>query len=63
MTLVRYRVLNYCRIWSPTGLNIPHPLPAREKGELNQREVRGATVHKAGSKIPTLMIAYPVYEL
>jgi hypothetical protein len=56
-------VLNYCRIWSPTGLKIPHPLPAREKGELNQREVTGATVHKAGSKIPTLLIASHVYKL
>jgi hypothetical protein len=26
--LVRYRVVNSCRIWSSTGLNIPHPLPA-----------------------------------
>jgi hypothetical protein len=26
--LVRKRVLNSCRIWSPTGLNTPHPFPA-----------------------------------
>jgi hypothetical protein len=26
--LVRYRVVNSCRIWFSTGLNIPHPLPA-----------------------------------
>jgi hypothetical protein len=49
-----------CRIWSPTRLNIPHPLPATqclyklyfdtEKGGGNQG--RGVTDHKAGSKIP-----------
>jgi hypothetical protein len=28
MNLVKYRVLNSCRILSPTGLNTPYPLPA-----------------------------------
>ncbi len=28
LNLVRYRVLNSSRIWSPTRLNIPQPLPA-----------------------------------
>jgi hypothetical protein len=51
LNLVRYRVIDTFRIWSPTGLNTPHPLPATHcpyilyfdtgKGggwELNQRE-------------------------
>jgi hypothetical protein len=31
--------------------------------ELNQREGRKATVHKAGSKIPTLLTVSSVYKL
>ncbi len=52
LNLVRYRVLNSCRIWSPaTGLNTPQPFPAThclyllyfdtgkgEGGEVNQRK-------------------------
>jgi hypothetical protein len=52
LNLLRYRELNTCRIWSPTGINTPspHPLPAtyclyilyfytgKEVGELNKRE-------------------------
>jgi hypothetical protein len=49
------RVLNYCRIWSPTGLNTPHPLPATHctLTHRTREKVRGAPVHKAGWKIPT----------
>ncbi len=32
-------------------------------GELTREKVRGATVHKAGSKIPTLLTLSPVYKL
>jgi hypothetical protein len=49
LNLVRYRVLISCRIWSPTGINTPHPLPAThclyilyidtgKRGRDNQRE-------------------------
>jgi hypothetical protein len=53
-------------MWSQTGFNIPHPLPAThflyiltqgrgegERVESERRKGRGATVHKAGSKIAT----------
>jgi hypothetical protein len=64
MNLVRYRVLNYCRIWSPTGLNTPTPsqpftvctyllyFDTGKRGRCIREKVRGAIVHKAGSKIP-----------
>ncbi len=64
LNLVRHRVLNSCRIWSPTGRNTPppHPLPATHclyilyfdtrKGGRGGRVEPEATVHKAGSKIP-----------
>ncbi len=68
MNLVRYRMLNSRRIWSPTGLNTPPPLiPAthctltqgRGEGESWTREkVRGAIVHRAGSEIPTWLTLY-----
>jgi hypothetical protein len=32
-------------------------------GELTREMVRGATVHKAGSKMPTLLTVSPVYKL
>jgi hypothetical protein len=32
-------------------------------GELNREKVRGATVHKAGSKIPTRRTVSPFYKL
>ncbi len=48
---IQYRVLNSCRIWSPAGLNTPHPLQTIQclcilyfdtggggDGRLNQRE-------------------------
>ncbi len=54
--------LSYNRIWSPTGLNTSHHLPATyclyilyfetRKGG-GGHEVRGTIVYKAGSKIPT----------
>jgi hypothetical protein len=64
MNLVKYGVINFCRIWSPTGLSTSCPLPAEHclyllyydkgKGEESRtrEKVRGATVRKAGSKIP-----------
>ncbi len=64
LNLVLYRVLNSCRIWSPTGLNIPNPTPSHTLsvytvlyfdtgnggGGWNGEKVRGATVHKLGRK-------------
>ncbi len=48
LNLVRNRALNSCRIWSPTQLSLYHrfatPLPP------SLFQVRGAIVHKAGSK-------------
>ncbi len=79
LNLVRYSVLNSCRIWSTTELNTPHLLPAKHcphilyfdtrkgGGEVGtcwtREDVRGATVHKAGSKIQTWLTGYPVNKL
>ncbi len=62
----KYRVINSCRICSPTGLNTPPPSPShilsvctvlwhREGGgeSWTREKVRGATVHNAEAKIPT----------
>ncbi len=34
-----------------------------ETGELTKEKIKGATVHKAGSKIPTLLAVSPVFPL
>ncbi len=74
--MVRYRVLNSCRIWSPTQLNTPPPLRATYclyilyfdfvEGGGGERwiieKVRGVIVHKAGSKIPTWLTVSPFYK-
>ncbi len=58
-------VLNSCRIWSPTRLNTPSQphivwiyctLTQGRRGRWTRKTVREATVHKAGSKIPTCRI-------
>ncbi len=60
----RYRVLNFSRIWSPTGLNTPRPLPAthrpytyctltqgRERGGVEpERKLKGQQFTKLGRK-------------
>jgi hypothetical protein len=73
LNLVRNRVLNSCRRWSPTQLNNPPPLPATycqcilctltlgRGGCISREKVRVAIVHKAGSKIPTRLPVSPVY--
>ncbi len=73
--LVRYRVLNYCRIRTPTQLNNPPPPPSHKLsvynvlwlwkgggGRWTREKFRGAIVHKAGSKIPTWLTVSPVYK-
>jgi hypothetical protein len=75
LNLVRYRVLNSCRIWSPTQLNTPpppQPFPVThylyilyfDTGRGWTREKgRGSIVHKAGSKIPTWLAVFPVSNI
>ncbi len=74
LNLVRYSMLNCCRIWSPTGLNTPTPSQphnvctltlGRERGgeSWTREKVRGATVPKAGSKIPKWLTVSLVYQL
>ncbi len=69
LNLVRNRVLNSCRIWSPTQLNThPNPFPAThclyklhfDFGR-GRRGGGGAIVHKSGSKIPTWLTVSSVY--
>ncbi len=70
-------MLNSCRIWSTTQLNIPPPpqphtlcisvytvrlLWEGGRGGRGQREGRGATIHKRG-RIPTWLTVSPVYKL
>jgi hypothetical protein len=45
------------------SVNNNNNFKGEEVGEVNQREVRGATVHKALSKIPTLLTVSPIYKL
>ncbi len=70
--MVRMRVVNSCRIWSPTQLNTPHPVPATyclyllwcwEGRRGGAGKVRGTIVHKARSKIPTWLTVSQVYKL
>ncbi len=53
-------------VWGPLPYYdpIPHTYSYREGGgELTREKVREATVHKAGSKIPTWLTVSPVYKL
>ncbi len=45
-----------------TGTQYTYLLRAGGVGELNQREGRGSTFHKAGSKTPIRLTVSPVYK-
>ncbi len=77
LNLVRYRVLNSCRIWSPTRLNTPPPSKphtvylyctfdtgkrGRGEGELNQKEGQRGNSSQSWVENTNMTAVSPVYK-